>query len=79
MRSYLTIQRLDPGWQEEMERWGMTIALVPADSRVAAALIESGDWARRYGDETSVLLERLTAPTVAAVEAAVPDQEHPRP
>jgi hypothetical protein len=58
MRSYMKIYSLDPGWREEMQRWGMTIALVRPKGRLAAALLESGQWIKRYEDATAVLLER---------------------
>jgi hypothetical protein len=70
MRSYLKIYWLDPGWREEMQQWGMTLALVPPKTRIAAALLESGEWTTRYRDDTAVLLERTSPWEVAGEPVA---------
>jgi hypothetical protein len=67
MRSYIRILSLDPGWRDEMQRWRMTLALVLPESRLAAALRESGDWNTLYEDETAILLQRRTDWEVAMI------------
>ncbi|MGH7500898.1 MAG: hypothetical protein ACREL7_03990 [Longimicrobiales bacterium] len=67
MRSYMKILSLDPGWQEDMQRWGMTLVLVEPDTRLPAALLDSGDWAVLHEDETAILLERQKAWDVAVM------------
>ena len=66
MRSYMKIHSLDPGWRDEMQRWGMTVALVRPHERLAAALLESGEWRKRYEDSTAMLLERGETVDMAA-------------
>jgi hypothetical protein len=66
MRSYMKIHSLDPGWRDEMQRWGMTVALVRPRERLAAALLESGEWRKRYEDSTAMLLERREPVDMAA-------------
>ena len=58
MRSYMKIHSLDPGWDAEMDDWGMTMALVRPRGRLAVALLESGNWRKRYEDGTAMILER---------------------
>lgn len=66
MRSYMKIHSLDPGWRDEMDRWGMTVALVRPGDRLAAALLEGGTWRKRYEDSVAMILERDLVPDVTA-------------
>jgi hypothetical protein len=68
MRSYMGILSLSPGWRGEMQRWGMTVALVRPNDSLTAALLESGEWTTRYQDETAILLERESPWEVAGPE-----------
>ncbi len=60
-RSYLKVDALEDGWLEELARHDVSIVLVPRDSRVARALMETGAWAVWHEDSTAVLLQRRPA------------------
>jgi hypothetical protein len=44
VKDYLIVMRAQPGWQRIMERYALTVALVPKGSAIKAALSASGDW-----------------------------------
>ena len=71
MRSYMNILSLNPGWRDEMQRWGMTVVLVRPHDRLAVALLESGEWTKRYEDHLAVLLERESPWEVAGAPGFV--------
>lgn len=60
LKQYGRLMQLRPGWRRQLQRYGFTHALLPADSPLAAALEDAG-WRRVYADRTAVLLERWPA------------------
>lgn len=57
MIEYVALLELRPGWEETIKKYGFTLALLPPRYSLVAALEKAG-WRRRFGDATSVLLER---------------------
>jgi hypothetical protein len=57
MKEYVALLELRPGWEDTMKKYGFTLALLPPRYSLVAALEKAG-WRRRFGDATSVLLER---------------------
>jgi hypothetical protein len=55
-QEYIQIWNLDPGWRDVMQRWGVTIALVPPRSRLAHELAGGLGWSTWYCDSTAVIL-----------------------
>jgi hypothetical protein len=55
-QEYIQIWNLDPGWQDVMQRWGVTVALVPPRSRLAHELAGDLGWSTWYCDSTAVIL-----------------------
>ena len=53
--AYQTIMRAAPGWQEVLRAHGLTVALVPAQSPISAALADSADWTPSYRDATAAV------------------------
>jgi len=69
VKDYLTVMRAEPGWQRIMERYALTVALVPTGSAITAALSTSGDWRMVYHDSiASVFVKK--AP-VGGVDASL--------
>ncbi len=58
LASYMTVERLEPGWREQLRRWDIALVLVPPHSRLAEALRQTPDWQVWYEDATAVLLRR---------------------
>ena len=57
LKQYGRLMRVQPGWREQLERFGATHALLPRDAPLAEALASAG-WKRLYSDEVAVLFER---------------------
>jgi hypothetical protein len=57
IRDYLALYDLAPGWQQELEKWHFTHALLPADHPLGSQLQKLG-WRLEYRDKTAVLLSR---------------------
>ena len=58
VRDYLAIRRAQPGWQEILAKYELTVALVPNDSSIFAALVASKDWKLSYQDATAAVFRR---------------------
>ncbi|MBX6363877.1 MAG: hypothetical protein IRZ00_08420 [Gemmatimonadetes bacterium] len=58
VRDYMRIAGLHGGWHETLDRYGIDVVLVPADSRLARALGRDASWSLAYDDATAVLLVR---------------------
>ena len=58
VRSYLGIEHLDPGWRREMQRWGISVVIMPPRARLVSALRIDGGWRTWHEDETAVILVR---------------------
>ena len=68
MRSYLTVDQLERGWQDEFQRHDVSVVIVPPRHRLVHALRESGEWLAWYEDATATILIRgdVVAPVAAA-------------
>ena len=58
VRAYLNIEQLDPGWDAELDRLGVSIVIVPPGARLVPALLQRGGWRSWYEDGTAVILVR---------------------
>ena len=58
VRAYLNIEQLDPGWDAELDRFGVSIVIVPPGARLVPALLQRGGWRSWYEDGTAVILVR---------------------
>ncbi len=56
LKDYLTLSTARPGWRDLFRRYQFTNALLPADSALEPALLDSG-WKVLYRDKSAVLLE----------------------
>lgn len=57
MKRYIRLMEARPDWKEQVDSWKFSHALLPTDSSLAAALIQSG-WRPVWSDPTATLLER---------------------
>lgn len=57
MKQYIRLIEVRPGWREQLNAWGFTHALLPAEFALAPAL-EGLGWKELYRDEVAVLLQR---------------------
>jgi hypothetical protein len=55
VNAYQTVMTAVPGWQEVLQRYGLTVALVPAESPISAALEASAAWRQSYSDTTAAV------------------------
>jgi hypothetical protein len=55
---YIQVWNLEPGWREVLERWGIDLALIPPQSRLADELIRDQGWGAWYCDSTAVILRK---------------------
>jgi hypothetical protein len=58
LRSYMKVEQLDAGWAGELDRFGVTIVIVPPRARLPAALLERDAWRVWHEDATAVILVR---------------------
>lgn len=52
---YIAIWRADPGWESQLQRWGIRLALVEPNAPLAMRLSAMG-WTTLYEDQMSVIL-----------------------
>jgi hypothetical protein len=57
MKQYLRLMQARPGWQETVNSFGFTHALLPNDSALTAALTQAG-WTTLHQDSVATLLEK---------------------
>lgn len=57
---YLEVETLAPGWRDRLQRWGASIVLFPAGSRLISELQRDPAWRVWDADSTAVLLVRGT-------------------
>ena len=55
---YLAVIKAEPGWQDVLTKYGLTVALVPKDSPIQAALAASTEWKLSYEDSTAAVFLR---------------------
>lgn len=53
--SHTKIENMDPGWQAELTRWNVELAVLEPGSRLADGLAHDSAWSRWYQDSTSVI------------------------
>ncbi len=58
LRSYLRIIAVRPGWGEELARWNVRLAVLPAHAPLADALRREAGWTIWSSDPTAVVLQR---------------------
>jgi hypothetical protein len=58
MKSYMKITALDPGWEEELRGWDVSVVLMPPSSRLIAELRRRGGWSTWYEDDVATILTR---------------------
>jgi hypothetical protein len=56
-QEYETVFMVKPGWKGILNQYGVSWAILPADSELAQALTKAG-WASLYKDSTSVILKK---------------------
>ncbi len=71
VRSYVRIASVFPGWQDELERWGMTVLIVPTESPLVTALAELPEWCVRHADSTATLIVRRSV--LGVTSSSCPD------
>ena len=57
--NYLTITRVEPGWEQLLAQINANWVLMPKNSPLAAALSEKPGWTVEYQDSTAILLHKL--------------------
>ena len=62
IKSYTMIEELSPGWQDEMERWGIKTVIIESKSRQARGLALEPTWKVWYRDSTAVVFRRAADP-----------------
>ncbi|MBA3259715.1 MAG: hypothetical protein H0T68_09650 [Gemmatimonadales bacterium] len=67
-KEYLQVWNLEPGWRDVLQRWDITLVLLPPRARLADELISDHGWSIWYCDSTAAILAR---PTDAARRAPV--------
>ncbi|HEX5481695.1 MAG TPA: hypothetical protein VFZ08_03615 [Terriglobia bacterium] len=58
VKSYLQVMRAQPGWDDILEEYGVSVALVPTDSAIQAALSHDAAWMTVYQDSKATTLFR---------------------
>lgn len=61
VKDYLTLIRVQPGWQAVAAKYAFAVALVPVESPVRSALSASADWLLSYEDSTAAVFVRSTS------------------
>ncbi|MBI4769118.1 MAG: hypothetical protein HY784_01565, partial [Chloroflexi bacterium] len=61
LREYLRTAQGAPGWEATLERYGVRLVLVEADSGLDRELGRSAGWTLAYRDELAVVYARTTA------------------
>ena len=62
IKSYGVIDDLDPGWQQELERWQIKTIIINPKSRMAKGLALEPKWKVWYRDSTAVVYRPSAAP-----------------
>ena len=56
-RSYLTVYKLEPGWQDVLKQYSVQWVIMPVDSALTAELVRDG-WGVLYKDSTAIILRQ---------------------
>jgi hypothetical protein len=62
LKSYTLIEEMSPGWQKEMERWGIRTVIINTGSRFARGLALEPKWKVWYQDSTAVVFRPAADP-----------------
>ena len=55
VEDYLRVMRATPGWESVLNKYSLSVALVPRMSAISAALSESRDWKLSYQDSVAAV------------------------
>jgi len=69
LSEYIRIVRLDPGWQDELDRRDISIVIMPPSSRLVYALRRSSAWNVWYEDDVAIIMTRDKARAPAGQRA----------
>jgi hypothetical protein len=58
MSAHMAVESLLPGWREALQRWDISLVLIPPHWSLAHELSREAGWSIWHCDETSVLLRR---------------------
>ena len=58
VEDYLRVMRATPGWESVLNKYSLSVALVPKTSAISAALSESRDWKLFYQDSVAAVFTR---------------------
>ena len=73
MRSWMEISGLAPGWQESLDTFGISLALVSPNSPFAHELLREPGWQLRDCDATAVLLQKSGGPSMRSTADSLLD------
>ena len=68
VRDYLAVMRAQPDWQEILTKHAITVAVVPKDSPIFAALAASTDWSLSYQDATAAVFRAASRGEASLVQ-----------
>jgi hypothetical protein len=63
IKSYSIIEDLQPGWQKEIDRWGIRTIIVHSKSPTAKALVLDPGWKVWYKDSTATIFRPAGIPS----------------
>ncbi len=59
VKDYLAVITVEPGWQDVLTKYALTVVLVPRHSPISAALAVSADWSLSYQDAVAAVFQRV--------------------
>ena len=59
VNAYQVVMTASPGWQQVLQRYGLTVALVPEGSAISTALAGSPDWRLSHRDAVAAVYLRV--------------------
>jgi hypothetical protein len=60
IREYLKVIHLEPGWREVLDRWGVTLVVMPSKAKLTEALRHSTLWKAVFEDATATIFQRIS-------------------
>lgn len=60
LKDYLKVLHIEPGWTQVLEKLQVNLIVVPAESKLGAALQHEPDWKATYSDELAKVFERIS-------------------
>jgi hypothetical protein len=58
VRQYMRVILLEEGWEEVLDQYDVSWAILPTDERAANAIQSELGWAAIYQDDTTVILKK---------------------